>query len=65
MTSPAIKAANGPKEGSGKGDSPNGSQSNVNRAAEQPQEEQEQPTPPLTAWWRVFKLANLLMKQGC
>lgn len=22
-------------------------------------------TPPLVAWWRVFKLVNLLMKQGC
>lgn len=62
MTSPAIKAANGPKEGNGKTDSPSGSQANI-PAPETT--EQEQPTPALTAWWRVFKLANLLMKQGC
>lgn len=58
MTSPAIKAANGPKD-NGKTESPATSQSNIRVEAE------EQPTPPLTAWWRVFKLANLLMQQGC
>lgn len=61
MTSPAIKAANGPKEGNGKSETPTGSEANISPAAP----EQEQPTPPLTAWWRVFKLANLLMRQGC
>lgn len=64
MTSPAI---NGQKE-NGKSESTSAAAAATEESSGRPQE----PTPetvrsnsPLTAWWRVFKLANLLMQQGC
>lgn len=59
MTSPAIKAANQPKENI-KSESSTGSESNIRNT-----EPEVRQTSPFTAWWRVFKLANLLMQQGC
>lgn len=60
MTSPTINGGNGQKEAS-----KNDSSSSVTEDPQVRREPQERPTPPLTAWWRVFKLANLLMQQGC
>lgn len=60
MTSPTINGGNGQKETSKNESSASGSED-----AQQRQEPEERLTPPLTAWWRVFKLANLLMQQGC
>jgi len=60
MTSPTINGGNGQKE-VGKTDS-------TSSASEDPQaqpEPEEGPTPCLIAWWRVFKLAKLLVQQGC
>lgn len=59
MTSPAI---NGQKDNN-KTDSTSGSEDvNTSARAEVPT---ERSTAPLIAWWRIFKLANLLMQQGC
>jgi len=60
MTSPAIGQQKDKNEGSS---SDENSSQQQNCAAEA--EEFPQATPALTAWWRVFKLASLLMKQGC
>lgn len=57
MTSPAI---NGQKDAS-KTESTSATTEEVASRAEP----EVRPTPPHIAWWRVFKLANLLMKQGC
>lgn len=65
MTSPAI---NGQKE-NGKSESTSAAAA---AGAEETTSRQQDPVPetvrsnsPLTAWWRIFKLANLLMQQGC
>lgn len=59
MTSPAINNGNGQKETSKTG-------SNATLAQqEQSTSSRNEPTPPLVAWWRVFKMVNLLMKQKC
>ncbi|KYB25966.1 hypothetical protein TcasGA2_TC034034 [Tribolium castaneum] len=56
MTSPAI---NGQKENSK-------TDSNVTLSQQQPpQQPTELSTSIFVAWWRVFKLANLLIKQSC
>lgn len=64
MTSPAI---NGQKE-NGKSESTSAaagaSEESVNRL-QQPPLDTVRSNSPLTAWWRVFKLANLLNQQGC
>lgn len=58
MTSPAI---NGQKD---KTESSSTSEE-VNTTPRNPPSTEGNNTAPLTAWWRVFKLANLLMQQGC
>ncbi|CAH1376905.1 unnamed protein product [Tenebrio molitor] len=55
MTSPAI---NGQKENSK-------TDSNVTLAQPPQQTSESTSTSIFVAWWRVFKLANLMIKQGC
>lgn len=61
MTSPAI---NGQKDNGNKAES----SSTVATAEETTPATPQQAsvaTPPLVAWWRIFKLVNLLQQQGC
>lgn len=62
MTSPA--AGNGQKEEKGSKAASNASLAQSVGRNETPSEVDGM-TPPLTAWWRVFKLVNLLMQTKC
>ncbi|XP_060522330.1 uncharacterized protein LOC132699557 [Cylas formicarius] len=62
MTSPAINNGNGQKDSS---------KSTSSATLNQPASSNGTPqtsstsTPPLTAWWRVFKMVNVLTHQNC
>lgn len=59
MTSPAI---NGQKDNGNKAES---SSTTAEESTPTTAQEVNVATPPLVAWWRIFKLVNLLQQQGC
>lgn len=61
MTSPAINGQKDKTESTSASEDVN----NTARVNNTEESQTERNTSPLIAWWRIFKLANLLMQQGC
>lgn len=62
MTSPAI---NGQKDNGNKAETSSTAATAEETTPSATPQEANIATPPLVAWWRVFKLVSLLQQQGC